>query len=95
MPPGETLVAAAGVVTVLAGGVAGTGYLVRGVWRGSRAIHRLAEELLGDDDRPSAMARLVAIESEMKPNGGSSLRDALDRCERRLDDHLDAHRMSK
>ncbi|MEV4245218.1 hypothetical protein AB0J63_17605 [Streptosporangium canum] len=32
--------------------------------------------------RPGVMARLEAIEAQLKPNGGSTARDAVDRVER-------------
>lgn len=45
----------------------------------------------GVDREPGVMERLKTIEGELKPNGGGSLRDAVNRLERRLDDHLRAH----
>jgi phage-related minor tail protein len=32
------------------------------------------------------------VATELKPNGGSSLRDAVNRIETRLDDHIEHHR---
>jgi hypothetical protein len=85
----------AGQVTMYVGAAGAAGLGLRWVWRGSRALHRLAEGLLGDGDRPSAMVRLAAIEAELRPNHGSSLRDAVDRVEQRLDEHLDEHRQQR
>lgn len=36
-------------------------------------------------------ARIRRILYELKPNHGSSMRDAIDRIERRLDDHITRH----
>lgn len=36
-------------------------------------------------------ARIRKIMAELKPNHGSSLRDAVDRIERRMDDHITNH----
>lgn len=52
----------------------------------------------GRDAVPGVPARLKAIEKELKPNGGSSMRDAIGRVEQRLaavetrlDDHVRSH----
>lgn len=54
--------------------------LLRWGWRLTRKFHRMADQFLGDPDRgiPSLPDRVGAIEKEMRPNGGSSLRDAVD-----------------
>lgn len=36
-------------------------------------------------------SRIRKIMAELKPNHGSSLRDAIDRIERRIDDHITNH----
>lgn len=53
----------------------------------------------GRPEIPGVMARIGRLEvtqagliAEMQPNSGSSLRDAIDRIERRLDDHLETGR---
>ena len=40
-------------------------------------------------------ARIRKIMAELKPNHGSSMRDAIDRIERRLDDHITTHGTEK
>lgn len=37
------------------------------------------------------MERLGNIEKELHPNGGSTLRDAVNRVAQRLDDHIRTH----
>lgn len=95
----------AGQVTAWVGAAGAAGLALRWLWRASRAVHRLADDLLGDDERPSLMQQVVtlnvdmaAVKAEMHPNHGSSLRDAMDRVERRqqrdgqrLDEHLADH----
>lgn len=69
---------------VAAAGVAGLVYLLRGAWRISGRVHRLADALLGDKEHgvPSVPERLGRLEfrvSQMElqlhPNGGESLHD--------------------
>lgn len=40
---------------------------------------------------PGVPERLARIEQELRPNGGSTLRDAVNRLEQRFDDHLRTH----
>ena len=67
------------------------------VWRGLRGVRRLCcslEEFLDDwrgtpsrdgvPGHPGVMARLACIEKELRPNGGESLRDAVNRIERTI-----------
>lgn len=70
-------------LAALAAGVAGGWYLLRGGWRVSKRVHRLADSMLGDREtgQPGVVDRLVRIETELHPNGGSSMRDAITRCE--------------
>jgi hypothetical protein len=67
----------------------------RGMFRTVRRLGRVADEVLGDDDRPGWGKRLAALESttsalsskvsavlaEVKPNGGGSLKDQVGRIE--------------
>lgn len=85
------VVGVAGSTAAVAAGVAGAAYLVRGGWRASRRVHRLADSLLGDPEegRPGVVVRLDGIdrrldqfdtrlhgvEAELRPNGGASLHD--------------------
>ncbi|MCT2277983.1 hypothetical protein O7630_34695 [Micromonospora sp. WMMD718] len=40
---------------------------------------------------PGVPERLALIEKELKPNSGSTLRDAIGRVETRLEDHIRSH----
>jgi hypothetical protein len=59
---------------------------VRAMLRTVRKLGRLADEVLGDEDRPGWGKRLTAVEAklatvlaEVKPNGGGSMRDEVRR----------------
>lgn len=97
MTPLDLLDTAAGRIALWAAGVAGGLYLLRLAWRalrrsvrgGKRAVatvNQLGEALLGDPENgiPSTPERLKRIEAELHPNGGSSLRDAVNRTETEL-----------
>jgi len=61
------------------------------VWAGLRYINKLAAKLEKLDD---INKRLDTIESQYRPNGGSSMKDAVNRIEKQLDkmqDRLDSH----
>ncbi len=45
----------------------------------------------GRDRVPGVPERLSLIERELKTNGGATLRDAINRVERRLEDHIRTH----
>ena len=45
----------------------------------------------GRDAVPGVPERLSLIEKELKPNSGSTLRDAIGRLEARLEDHIRSH----
>lgn len=45
----------------------------------------------GRDPVPGVPERLRRIEKELHPNGGGTMRDALNRVEQRLNDHIAAH----
>lgn len=40
----------------------------------------------GVDERPGVLKRLKAVEDELQPNGGSSLRDSINRTEQAVQD---------
>lgn len=42
----------------------------------------------GVQRRPGVMERLSDIEHQLKPNGGGSIRDRIDRVSRQLEDHI-------
>lgn len=75
------LAAIAGLVTL---GWKGLRAMIRTV----RRLSRMADEVLGDDERPGWGKRIAALEAkvntvaaEVKPNGGSSLKDQITRIE--------------
>ena len=49
---------------------------------------RPAEPMLNRPRSPGVPERLALIESELRPNHGGSMRDAIDRVERHLADHV-------
>lgn len=93
----------AGAFVAIAGAVALAWKVVRGLFRTTRKLMRMADEVLGDGDgRPGWGRRLTAIEAvsrsnaerltaiekhasrvdaELRPNGGASVRDQLNRIE--------------
>ena len=58
--------------------IAGIGGLLRAAWAANRRLHRIIDVL-------------DFMEAELKPNHGSSLRDAIDRVEKDLADHIKYH----
>lgn len=81
-------------IAAVAAGVAGLLYLLRLVVRairgGKRAVvtvTRLGDALLGDPEtgKLGMPERLDRIEAELHPNGGGSLRDAINRTEKGLE----------
>ncbi len=45
----------------------------------------------GRDAVPGVPERLRRIEKELHPNGGGTMRDAINRLEQRLEDHIRSH----
>ncbi len=99
----STLLAIAGGLVLLGGGAAVVQRLFR-VWRRvSQFIDRVVgiPEQFGLPAQPGILERLdnherlmQEMHHELHPNGGSSMRDAIDRTEHKLDDHqrkLDEH----
>ncbi len=93
-----TLATIAGAVAA----VVGTGLLLgRVIGRPLRKLSRDNDEFREDwygqgarsgvEARPGVMERLHGIEKELRPNGGSTLRDAIIRLESRFEDHLKSH----
>lgn len=77
-------------IAAVAAGVAGLLFLLRLLWKalkgGQRAfatVQRLGDALLGDPEKGQLgmPERLDRIEAELHPNGGGSLRDAVNRLE--------------
>ena len=86
----------AGAVAALLGLLALVGGMARRMIRTIRKLGHLADEVLGDGERPGWGRRLTALEqqvaavrvkteatlAEVKPNGGASLKDQVTRIER-------------
>jgi hypothetical protein len=87
--PAVWVVVAAGVAA-LCGALFAVGRLARWVWHTARKLGHLVDDLTGEPERdghparPSLMARVGKLEAEMRPNGGSSIKDQLNRMEGRL-----------
>ncbi len=47
----------------------------------------------GREPQPGVMERLGGIERELRTNGGSTLRDAVNQLHTRLEDHLRSHQV--
>ncbi|PYC83465.1 hypothetical protein C7C46_09030 [Streptomyces tateyamensis] len=90
----DLLVVWAGAVVALAGVLALVWRGTRGLRLLGRRVGEVVDDWQGTDARPGVPAhpgvmvrlgaiedRLAAVEHEMRPNSGSSLRDALDRVE--------------
>ncbi len=81
-------------VTILGEAVVAIGVLVAGLRVMLSIIHRIdrfLDEWNGTDNRPGVMKRLDTLEDgqvrimrEVMPNGGQSLRDKVDRIEKKL-----------
>lgn len=74
-----------GVASIILGAVAAVTRSLRPLVHG---VGQFLEDWNGEPERPGVspakpgvMARLSAIEHELHPNGGSSMRDAIDRLE--------------
>lgn len=90
------ILAAAGALTIIAGGAA----VVAQVGRVLKRLADAIDDWQGEPDRPGVpgrpgvMERLAVIEAELHPNHGASLRDVVDRLEhgvRRIENQLAAH----
>lgn len=92
----DPLAIAGGVVAVI-GALGAIGMAARWVRRRWRVAEDFFDDWRGELARPGVPARLGVperlslIEAELRPNHGGSLRDAVDRVEKRLDDHLTEH----
>ncbi|MEU7093041.1 hypothetical protein [Kitasatospora aureofaciens] len=86
-----------GAFTALAAAVALLWRVLRGTLRLTRAIGRVVDDWHGEEARPGVPGRpglmervggiedrLTAVEHELYPNSGASLRDAVDLANRRL-----------
>lgn len=60
-----------------------------------RFVKAAARAPLTIDELAKAPARLDRLEAQFSNNGGSTLRDAVDRIEARLDAHLAAHEAAR
>lgn len=97
----SSLTTTATAVGVVAGaGLAVTTLIVtvgRPLRRLGRWLDEFREDWYGQPARPGRAAipgipeRLARIEGELRSNGGSTLRDAINRLETRFEDHLRTH----
>lgn len=80
-------------------GVGALGFLVVKVWPVVRKFVHLIDDLTGEPDRPGVpgrpgvMDRLAQVEHELKPNSGTTIKDAVNRIDSRtelLGQRLDA-----
>lgn len=89
---------AATAVGVVGGAVALIVKGTRWVFSTLRKVNEFLEDWRGEDARPGHLrrpgvperlgnmeARIASVESQVKPNGGSSLRDTVDRIESKLE----------
>lgn len=94
MTGAQTILAVAGVVVVVGGALALVVGFVRWLARTGKNVADIKDDLLGEParegvaERPGVMKRLAKIEgsqkemmAELRPNGGGSLRDAVNRLE--------------
>ena len=78
-----------GAIAAILAGLFTIGKAVKAGIRIARRLDRVATQLLGDDETPSLDDRLSSIEHELHPNGGSSMRDAVNRTEKALAEHVE------
>lgn len=78
-----------GAIAAVCAGLTTIALAARAAMRVGRKLDRLATQLLGDDETPSLDERLSSIEHELHPNSGGSMRDAVDRTEKALADHVE------
>lgn len=72
--------------------------LIRKNWPTISGTVKVVDLLVGLDKRLKSMQdtqkdhgeRLISVEKELKPNGGSSMRDVVDGMKKQLDQHIEA-----
>lgn len=72
-----------GSLALVAGAVVTAGGAATVLWRSIRWLYRAARK---------AEQIMDFIEAQLTTNGGHSLRDAVDRIEHKIDDHIGQHR---
>ena len=93
----QTWTAAGAILGVLIAALTLAAAIGRPLRRLARQNDEFREDWYGEPARPGRAAvpgvpeRLALIERELKPNSGSSLRDAITRVEDRLNDHIASH----
>ncbi|HEY9416161.1 MAG TPA: hypothetical protein VIQ30_15475 [Pseudonocardia sp.] len=93
----QTWTAAGVILGVLVTALVLAGMIGRPLRKLARQNDEFREDWYGTPARPGRHAvpgvpeRLSLIEKELKPNSGSSLRDAIGRLETRLEDHIRSH----
>lgn len=87
------ILAICAALAVLAGGAT----VAAKAWQVLRKISSAVDDWQGEParpgvlERPGVMTRLAAIEAQLHPNGGASLRDAVDDLAKQMDQHLKDH----
>lgn len=93
----QTWAAAGLILGVIVSALALAGMVGKPLRRLARQNDEFREDWYGTPARPGRTAvpgvpeRLALIEKELKPNSGSTLRDAIGRLENRLEDHIRSH----
>lgn len=93
----QTWIAAGIVLGVVSSALVLGGLIGRPLRKLARQNDEFREDWYGTPARPGRSPvpgvpeRLALIEKELKPNSGSSLRDAIGRLESRLEDHIRSH----
>lgn len=86
-----------GVAAVIGAAALLTRAIARPLRKLSRDNDEFREDWYGQPARPGrgrqagVMERLGSIEAQMHPNGGSTMRDAINLLATRLDDHIRSH----
>lgn len=90
----EKLLYIAGAVAIIGAAVAIIWKTVRGVARLVKRVRDFLDDFYGEPDRPGVpgrpgvMVQLAQIHAELRPNGGGSMRDAVNRIELSFEEHI-------
>lgn len=93
----QTWIGAGVVLGVIMSALALAGLIGKPLRKLARQNDEFREDWYGQPARPGRDAvpgvpeRLARMEKELHPNGGGTLRDAINRVEQRLEDHIRSH----
>ncbi|HEX6969056.1 MAG TPA: hypothetical protein VF174_09640 [Micromonosporaceae bacterium] len=62
------------------------GWLVKRAWPFVQRVVRFIDQWHGTSTQPGVLDRLAAVEAELRPNGGGSIKDQITRMDARLND---------